>query len=78
LPVAAPLIAGGLTAAATMTHGDMPKLRVGIAAVAGAVILGAIAGAVPQLARVFAYLIILGALLGPGYDLVLALTKLIT
>ena len=78
VPVAAPLIAGAMTAGANLANGNMPRLRVGIAAVAAAVILGAAAGVVPTLARVFGYLIILGAMLGPGYDLVLALGRLIT
>jgi len=76
-PVTAPLIAGAMTAGAKLSNGQTPRLRIAIAAVAASVTLGAIGTAVPQLARALGYLIILGAMLGPGYDLVKALTKLI-
>lgn len=77
LPTAAPLIAGTMTAGAKLSKGELPRLRIAIGAVAASVVLGAISGPLPGFARAFAYLIILGALLGPGYDLVKALTKLL-
>lgn len=77
ITTAAPLIAGALTAAARLAAGDTPRLRIGIAAVAAAVLLGFIGAALPQLARALAWLILLGAMLGPGYDVIRALGRLI-
>jgi ABC-type cobalamin transport system permease subunit len=77
ITTAAPLAAGIITAAAQLSKGSAPKLRIGIAAVAGAVTLNLIGLALPSVARVFAGLIILGVILGPGYDLAAALNRLI-
>jgi hypothetical protein len=73
----APLAAGIITAAAQMANGQAPRLRIGIAAVAGAVMLSLFGAAAPAAARAFAWLILLGAMLGPGVDVIRALGRLI-
>lgn len=78
IQVAAPLFAAGITAGAKLSNGELPKLRIGFAGVFAAVSLSALSNVAPAITRAFAILIILGALLGPGYDLVRALTRLIT
>ena len=80
---AARFAVGGVAAATTITalgqmaDGKTPRLRVFIAGAGAAIVLGAIAGALPALARMFAVLLVLGALLGPGYSLINAARRLI-
>lgn len=77
-PTIAPLAAGAITAAATIAKGETPRLRIVFGSVFGAVMLGLLARPLPGFARALAGLIIIGTMLGPGYDVIRALQRLIT
>lgn len=77
LAAAAVFTATGLTAARDMSRGELPRARVIIGGTVAAVMLSAAAGAVPELVRALSIVIIIVALLGPGYDLVRPLTSLV-
>lgn len=66
-----------ITALGTMASGELPRLRVFIAGGAAAIVLGGLAAILPSVASLFAVLIILGAVLGPGYSLINAAGRLI-
>lgn len=74
------LIAGtvALTAGGQIAEGKAPRLRLFIGGTAAAIVLSLLAGAIPTAARLFAVLVFLGALFGPGYSLIKAVTRLIT
>lgn len=75
-PTAAPLIAGAITAVAKVSKGDTPRLRVLFGSVFASVMLGLLSRPMPSLARALAALIIIGTLLGPGYDVLQSLQRL--
>jgi hypothetical protein len=74
----APLAAGTITAAAAISRGEQPRLRIAFASVTAAVMLSLIGRLALGPARLFAGLIIIGTMLGPGYDLLAALSRLVT
>lgn len=78
LAVFAVASAAGLTLAAEIAKGRTPKARIIIGATVAAVLLSTAAGVVPGIVRGLSVLIILGALLGPGYSLAQPLTKLVS
>lgn len=73
----APLAAATITAGAQLAAGKAPRLRLVFAGIAGAVALSVLAGIAGGAARALAYLILIGTMLGPGYDLIRALSRLI-
>lgn len=74
---AAPLTAAAITAGAELSRGRVPRIRILFGGVAGAVMLGLLGRVVPGAARALAGLVILTTMLGPGYDLLRALTRLV-
>jgi hypothetical protein len=73
----APLFAGTVTAGAAIARGEAPRIRIMFGAVAAAVMLSLFGRLSVPLARALAGLIILGSVLGPGYDLLAALIRLV-
>ena len=76
LALVAVFTAGGLTAASQLAKGETPGARILIGSTIAAVMLSAAAGPAPGIVRALSVVIILGALLGPGYALVKPLAKL--
>lgn len=75
------LLVGGavaVTFGGQLAEGKTPRIRLLIAGAGAAIVLSLIAGAIPTAATLFAVLVFLGSLFGPGYPLLTALTKLIT
>lgn len=78
IAVTAVATAAGLTAAANIATGKPVRPRLIIGAGVAAVMLSAAAGIAPQLVRALSVVVIIGALLGPGYALTKPLTSLVT
>lgn len=60
------LAAGGLAASSQLVHGDAPRLRIFIGAMAGAVMLSMLAEVAPDLAGMFALLALTTAVFTAG------------
>lgn len=75
--VAAPLAAAAITAGAVISKGETPRLRIALGGLFAAIGLSVLGAAAPRAARLFAGLVIIGTMLGPGYDLLTALTRLV-
>lgn len=65
----APVFAGGIIAAARMASGKPPGFRLVVGVGFASALLSLLAAVLPGAARGFAWLLILGAVLGSGYDL---------
>ncbi len=70
--------AATVTAAAAMTRGQTPRLRIFIGGTIAAVILSAASGFAPEVVRGLATLIILSSIMGAGYVLLKPLTALVS
>lgn len=66
-----------ITALGQLADGKTPRLRVFIGGAGAAIVLSVIAAGAPGIAHLFAVLVLLGAVLGPGYSLLKAASRLI-
>lgn len=78
LAVFAVATAAGLTIASKLAKGETPGARIIIGGTVAAVMLSAAAGPLPAIVRALSIVIILAALLGPGYSLAQPLTRLVS
>lgn len=77
LAIISVLGAATLTAGAELAQGKAPGARIIIGATVAAVVLSAAAGPLPALVRALSIIIIITAVLGPGYSLAKPLTQLV-